>query len=452
MSAGLTPGAAAAKKFRTAMQDFAPRGGLLVALSGGADSVCLFDLCVRYAAEQDLPVAAAHLHHGLRGEEADRDAAFCKALCQARGVRLFLEKADVRARAAADGETVEEAARNVRYAFFDRILSEDPAFAFVVTAHHADDLCETMLLNLARGCGLRGLCGIPARRGRILRPLLTVHRAEILGYLAENGLTYVTDSTNADPALSRNRVRLHVLPELEKISPALRENMTKAAALLKKDADFIDGEAKKVYDSLVRDGVMYTKNAHNIHLSLLSRAIVLLYNNHGFYDITEAHIHALCSLITAGKQDFTLSLPGCTAVCTRGALTFVPGVRQHTAEEFAFPIAPGETVTLPSGGRVTLTDVPAPGGVKLRADALVAPLTVRSRKDGDTIRVFGRTHKIKRMIADKKCTAEEKANLFFLCAGDEILYTNLPAIADKAFCRGEKALYIIYKNEGICKK
>lgn len=435
-------------KFLAALRSIAPSGGVLVALSGGADSVCLLDLFLRAKARGDFPypVAAAHLNHALRGAESDRDEAFCRSFCEHRGVSLVSEKMDVGAFAKRENLGTEEAARKVRYEFLARALDSLPGIAYIATAHNKEDFCETMLLNLVRGSGLSGLRSIPKQRGEIIRPLLTVGRAEILAHNKQNGLSFVTDSTNADTAYSRNRVRLRVLPELAKISAGYADTMTRTAALLGRDADYLDGEAQKLYVNCVQNGVLYTKNAQNFHLSMLSRIVKMLYNEHGFSDLAETHIDAICSQIRLGKENFTLSLPESYALCERGKLRFLRTLPQ--GEEFCLPIAIGETVTLPSGIALTLSEEPTAGAVPLCRDALCGALTVRSRQPGDTITVFGKTHKIKRMITDKKCSGAQKAKLFFLCADGEIVYTNLPATADRAFCRtgGRPCIFITIKE------
>ena len=422
-------------KFLAALREIAPSGGVLVALSGGADSICLLHLflAAKAAGHFPFPVATAHLNHALRGEESDRDEQFCRTFCESRGIPLFCERIDVGTFAKEQSLGTEEAARNVRYAFLGRVAGSLEGITHIATAHNKDDFCETLLLNLVRGSGLWGLCSIPQQRGAIIRPLLAVSREEILAYNAANSLPFVTDSTNTDIAYSRNRVRLRVLPELSEISAGYADSIVRTAALVRRDADYLDGEARALYAKVVQNGVLYTKNAQNFHLSMLSRIVKMLYTDHGFFNLAETHVDAICTQICLGKENFTLSLPDSFALCERGALRFVRELPQE--EDFCFPIELGKEVTLPSGLTLLLTDTPTENAVPLRRDALCGTLTVRSRKPGDTMTIFGKTHKLKRMIADKKCTEAQKAKLFFLCADEAIVYTNLPATADRAFCR-----------------
>ncbi len=422
-------------KFLAALRKIAPSGGVLVALSGGADSVCLLHLFLAAKETGLFPyeIATLHVNHSLRGAESDRDAEFCKHLAAKYGLYHFASTVDVAALAKRHRKSIEEAARDVRYTLFDGILEANDTLSYIATAHNKDDFCETMLLNLVRGSGLSGLCSIPRQRGKIIRPLLTVSRDEILAYNKENSLSFVTDSTNADTAYSRNRVRHKVLPELAAISAGYADSMVRTAALVERDAEYLDSEARALYETLVQDGALYTKNAQNIHLSMLSRIVKMLYTDHGFLNLAETHTDAICTQIRLGKENFKLSLPDSFALCERGMLRFVRTL--PAKEDFCLPIEVGKAVTLPDGRVLLLTKEKTADAIPLREDALCGKLTVRSRLGGDTITVFGKTHKLKRMIADKKYTEAQKAKLFFLCADDTILYTNLPAIADRAFCK-----------------
>lgn len=432
-------------KFLSALRSMQPHGGVLVALSGGADSVCLLDLFCEAKKSGDFPyaIAAAHLNHSLRGEESDGDEDFCRKLCHNAGIPLFTRVTDVNALAAQSGKGVEEAARDARYSFFESILKENGDLAHVATAHHKGDFCETMLLNLVRGSGIDGLCSIPRMRDNILRPLLDCSRAEILAYNESHGLAFVNDSTNLSIRYSRNRIRHLVLPELAEISPAYAENMTRTAALLAQDAEFLRTEAERAYAKAVQNGVLDTKQAQNLHPALLSRVVKMLYNQCMGAHLAEVHIDAIVKQIQAGKTNFSLSVPAGYCHAERGALTFVTALPQ--CDGFALPITVGTPVTLPCGITVLLSE--QADGTPLAAEALQGALTVRSRREGDTLRQFGKTHKIKRMIADKKLSAREKAKLFFLVAGGEILYTNLPATADRAFPRSDGGHCIYIKIE-----
>ena len=196
----------------------------IVALSGGADSVALL-LLLKNAY---FNVHAAHCNFHLRGEESDRDEAFCVSLCQQLGVELHRAHFYTRTYAESHHVSIEMAARELRYKWFEQ-LRQDIGAVGICVAHHRDDSVETVLLNLVRGTGLRGLTGIQPRNGSILRPLLCVSRAEIEAFLAEKGQEYVTDSTNLEADVQRNIVRLEVLPLLRRLNPAVAENIQRTA-------------------------------------------------------------------------------------------------------------------------------------------------------------------------------------------------------------------------------
>ena len=216
--------------------DILPREGtILCAVSGGADSMYL--LC--RLSELGYPVAAAHFNHGLRGAEAARDEVFVRRFCEERAIPFVSEKADVAAYAAQQRMGVEEAARTLRYAFLEKAADALSA-AVIATAHTADDNAETILMRLARGAGLHGLCGIPPVRGRIVRPMLDTTRAEVETYLRENKLPHVEDSTNAEDVYMRNRIRHAVIPALREENPAFSAAVSRTASLLRRDEEFLE--------------------------------------------------------------------------------------------------------------------------------------------------------------------------------------------------------------------
>ena len=218
-----------------------PKGArVLCAVSGGADSMCLLALLRETGA---CELAAAHFEHGIRGGESLRDCAFVEDYCRAKGIACFVGHADVPRFAREEGIGLEEAARTLRYAFLEKTAAEH-GFDWIATAHSADDNAETALFNFARGAGPAGLCGIPPRRGKIIRPLLGLTRAEIEQFLAESGTPHVEDSTNESDSCSRNRIRHAVMPVLREINPALSEAVARTGRLLRRDEDCLDGLAE----------------------------------------------------------------------------------------------------------------------------------------------------------------------------------------------------------------
>ena len=210
----------------------------IVALSGGADSVALLLLLD----EMGYKVHALHCNFHLRGEESDRDERFCEDLCLKKNIPFHRIHFDTQMYAETHKMSVEMAARELRYRYFEQ-LRKDIGAEGICVAHHQDDTVETVLLNLVRGTGLRGLTGIQPRNGAILRPLLCVTRTEIEAYLATKQQDYVTDSTNLETDFVRNKIRLQVVPLLRQLNPAVSENIVRTAEHLT--------EAQKVLDAVV---------------------------------------------------------------------------------------------------------------------------------------------------------------------------------------------------------
>ena len=222
-----------------------PETTVVAGLSGGADSVALLHWLYRTTQRNPIRLIAAHVNHGLRGEESDRDEAFCAAFCERLGIPFYVKHADIAALANAQGIGIEEAGRNARYAFFEELAQEAPNTR-VALAHTLSDRIETMLLNMRRGAALRGLCSIPPVRtlggsSMIIRPLIECSRAQVEAYCAEHNLEYRTDSSNLEPTYRRNQIRLEALPVLHLNDNAMRR-MFRA---LEADEQFLLQEAER---------------------------------------------------------------------------------------------------------------------------------------------------------------------------------------------------------------
>lgn len=256
--------------FYLVLQKLVPLKGkeICVALSGGADSVALLHLLLSVSKQGEFTVSAVHVNHGLRGEEAQRDANFCAALCKKLGVKLYSFSVRVLAEQQ-PGESTELCARRLRYRCFETLSCN-----YIATAHHADDAVETFLLNFTRGSGLNGLCGIPQVRQRYIRPLLGFTRQEILAYISSQNLTYVTDSTNMQPELcNRNRLRHFVVPELKKINAAFSKTAVRNFQLLRQDADFLNQTAAETYKALKTPCGLPVEQLRMQHPAMLSRIL-----------------------------------------------------------------------------------------------------------------------------------------------------------------------------------
>jgi len=231
-------------------EELIPAGSrVITGFSGGADSVCLLTVLWGLKALLSCEITALHVNHGLRGKEAVRDEDFCRGFCEERGIPFKAVTVDVGGLVKEQGLSTEEAARILRYEALEKEAGEN---GLIAVAHHAGDQAETILLNLLRGTGLKGLAGMEYKRGRIIRPLLSVEREEILGFLSGNGLPHVEDSTNAENDYARNRVRNVILPELAKINSKASAHLMEAGQKAAGALSYIEGQAKEYADANVR--------------------------------------------------------------------------------------------------------------------------------------------------------------------------------------------------------
>lgn len=213
-----------------------------VALSGGADSVFLLHMIYDFSHEVNINVKAVHVNHNIRGKEADRDENFCRKICYEMGINLDVRKVNAVEFSEKNGYSLEEGSRILRYEIFEGIKG------YVATAHNLNDRAETVIFNMARGTGLKGLCSIPYMRKNVIRPLLNISRKEIEEYLAQNGISYVNDSTNFSNDYSRNKIRHKILPVMGEINEMYLSNIGRMTENLISDEDFLESEAQRLTD------------------------------------------------------------------------------------------------------------------------------------------------------------------------------------------------------------
>ena len=239
------------KRYIEANQLIRPGDGVLVGLSGGPDSVFLLYALHTLQARMGFTLRAVHVHHGIRGAEADRDEVFSEKLCAKLDIPFQAVHVAAPAYAAQHGLSLEEAARILRYEALEAARQQltQATAAWIAVAHHLDDQAETVLHNLVRGAGLRGLAGMENRRNHVIRPLLSIKREDILKWLKQYDIPYVTDSTNADPHYTRNRIRSTVLPELREINPEASAHIAHSAALLREADAFFHALALQYVDA-----------------------------------------------------------------------------------------------------------------------------------------------------------------------------------------------------------
>ena len=434
-----------------------------MALSGGPDSVALLHVLRTLERRGELMVAAAaHFNHQLRGAEAVEDEAFCRGLTAAEGVPFLAGRADVAALARESGRSVEDAARRARYAWLEAAAAEVGADAIAV-GHSQDDQAETFLLRLIRGAGPAGLAGIRPRSGLVIRPLLDIPRAELRTYATEHALPFRDDSSNADVRIPRNRIRLELLPQLSRYSPAIAATLAREAALAREDDEFLDRLAIESAGSLVlQESAAVTVDAAG--LTALSPALASRVARKALTAaapdrfIGFQHIDDLLELARTGAEGAALTLPGVTAVRRGGRIVLGSVAERPFSNSFRFPLSiPGE-VAVPGwalsaawlDGALELKTPPARGDVAVVAAApLRGTLSVRTRRQGDTFRPLGmggQGRKLQDFLVDRKVSRAERDSLpLVVDQDDRIVWVVGQSVAEDFRVTGPQQAVILLK-------
>ncbi|WP_343207966.1 tRNA lysidine(34) synthetase TilS [Anaerolentibacter hominis] len=413
---------------------------LVVGISGGPDSVCLFDVLLDLAARYGLTLFGVHVNHGIRGAEADRDAEFVRELCDSRGVELTEVRRDVPSLAAQSGESLEEAGRRVRYdAFADTARKKN--CNKIVLAHHKNDNAETILFHLFRGSGPCGLTGIAPVRDNVIRPLLAVTRTEIEEYIIENRLSFCVDSTNADVRYTRNCIRGELIPLAEKkINSRAVEHIDQAGRELAALQELVMELTEDAWERCVQlNGGNYcisvsafAEEKQVIRGELIRK--LLREAGNGLKDITAEHIRAVCALASkdTGKM---VSLPG--GILLRKDYE---NIILERAEESAAEQSICMQVSIP--GRLFLPDsdkilefslksgkigeaIPKTSCIKwFDYDKIKNMIFLRTRQPGDYLEInaAGDRKTLNRYFIDEKIPSKERDSRLLLASDHHILW------------------------------
>ena len=427
-----------------------------VAFSGGADSRLLLELTLRallerHGEEGRSRVIALHLHHGIRGEEADRDEVFCRRVCADLGVELICERVSIPAMAEELGESLETAARKARYDFFGRVMDER-RIGMLLTAHHADDNLETVLAQLIRGSGTRGMRGIPTTRmlgywtdrqvKLVHRPLLDFTRRDILAACEALSLDFVTDSTNLETDCTRNRIRHTVIPELEAIAgkDAPQRAAARMAHAAEEDEDYLWYQAEQSVGRTVAPGgdAVALSDLEHFSPSLSKRMLMVLYRDTlRLYDrgaetelfLSSAQLGALLELGHKAVPESGLDLPGGIRAVVRGEFLYMLPAEEANPPVLSdepVPLAEGVTL-LASGFSVTVEYSDTPLSPAERYDVyasavfpaeLPTPLLARKRQEGDTILSHGMHKKLKKVLNEKDIPLHRRDRIPLICLPD----------------------------------
>jgi len=416
---------------------------ILVAVSGGADSVCMLHVLNEMKDDVGFSLSCAHLNHSLRGEAADADELFVKNLCERLEIPFFSKKVDVGAVAKIKKLTVEEAGRLERYIFFDEIAREH-GIDKIATAHNKNDNAETVLMRIIRGTGVEGLKGIAyVREDGVIRPILDVSRTEIEKYCSENDLSFCTDATNADNDYTRNKIRNELIPYLEKeFNSRICDGLCRLASNAREDADFLNHYAQRLYQRLgnplpaKKPVTLHIESLSMVEKSVASRLIRLAAEdvNRGI-KLEKKHIDDVFELMT--KETGTeICLPKNLKVSVQyGWLSFSDDeqVGKVICDEDSFfeQVVPGQIVFVESINKDIRFHIENAQEYKCKINEIALSydlisgqmLFIRSRRDGDRIVWFpdGKTKKIKNILIDSKIPREDRNRIPLLCTGTEVL-------------------------------
>jgi tRNA(Ile)-lysidine synthase len=417
---------------------------VLVALSGGPDSIALLHLLLELQATGHAIVAGvAHFHHQIRGTDADDDEAFCRSVAATLGLPFEGGRADVPLAARQAGRSIEDMARELRYRFLDA-AAERLAADVIAVGHTLDDQAETFLLRLVRGAGSRGLSGIRPRAGRVIRPLIDTARADLREYARTQGLLSRDDPSNRDLTIPRNRVRHELIPFLERAFTAdMTRVLAREAGLARQDDERLQKEAIDLASTIVlstTDGkteidTVAMKSLHPAVSSRIVRDALTLTAGGRFVGFD--HVDEVLRLADA-SDGTAVDLPGQRAV-RRGNVIVLgpPAPRQRRAEaiglnSFRFPLSiPGEVTLDNQGWAVSAerSDSIRPEGlgaarsreVVVAADPVALPLAIRSRRPGDRFRPLGMGHakKLQDFLVDRKIPREIRDSLPLVVDGED---------------------------------
>lgn len=363
-----------------------PGESIVCAVSGGADSMALLWCLYLLQDKLDIRLSAAHFNHGLRGAESDRDEAFVRSFCAGYGIPFVCGYGTV----TAGKKGLEAAARDARYAFLNSLPGK------IATAHTADDNAETVLMHMVRGTGLKGLGGITPINGKLIRPMLSITRKEVCGFLSEYHIDCITDSSNDTDAFLRNRLRHHVMPLLKEENPCLAENLSAMALRLREDEEALSQQPQTQVEVL-----------RQMRPALRKRALCACLEQWGVREPESSHIDLVEHLVFSRKPSCEAQLPGGITVCRNYS---VLEVKEQTQPLECLELScPGETVLPQLGLRIICT--PAEEVFTAPDRFTVCPngkLFVRSRQTGDAIRLSGGTKSLKKIFIDRKIPSAQR--------------------------------------------
>ena len=380
---------------------------IIVALSGGADSVTLLDMLYSVKELYNLKIYASHINHGLRGEEADRDENFCKILCKIYNTELFVKKADIKILAKEQKISEELCGRNVRYSYFEE-LSQNLS-AKIATAHTASDNIETLLFNITRGSSVTGAGAITPKRGNIIRPLIMLTREDIEQYCEQNNLEYVTDSTNLTDDYTRNKIRHQVIPVLKQINPQLELSAFHFSESARETAEYINIQTEKAIENAKCEYGYNCKSLLNNSNAILKNTVSLICKKHSGITPEYKHIELILEVL---HNNGAVSIGnGYNAVSKQGILRIIGNVENINCNPILLK------------GDTTFNNYT----IKIDNSLSENKITLRTRNNTDKFTYFKRniTKPLRKVMNEMKIPSELRDNLILIAEDETVLWCEL---------------------------
>ena len=429
---------------------------VLVALSGGADSVALLLGLLTVKEKYNLEISAIHINHNLRGEESKRDEIFVKNLCEKLSVPLTVKSVDIALLSKQAKESIELCARKVRYKLFNECSVDK-----IATAHTANDNAETVIYNLTRGTGLKGIAGIPPVRDNVIRPLITATREEILNFLETNNIAFVTDSTNNEDIYIRNKIRHNIIPKLKNINSGVIDSILNLSTYAREDSEYLEDIANKTFNKMLI-GEVLSLDVSALEIPILKRVLINFYNSTDFFtdNLTGLQLNEMLRVVkgeikrTSLNNNYTFNrinngfiiekqITDTNKISEKIELNNIDKLRKHFPN--ANIVSYEEYVNFQNLQKNMFK-------YALDCDKIIGTVFLRSREDGDKYLPVGRkvTKSLRKLLTESKLSLKTKSNLKILQDDKGIFFTNLFGIDERVKVdENSKNVIVLNDWEGI---
>lgn len=396
-----------------------------VALSGGADSICLLNILYSLREHFEISVDAVHVNHRIRGAESDRDEKFCADFCKDLNIPLKVYREEVLKAAEVSGKSLEETARDIRYSKFSEYAGQDGKIA---TAHTISDNAETVIFNLIRGTGLKGLCGIPPVRGNIIRPLIEITRRQVENYLNEKGISFITDSTNLSDDYTRNKIRHNIIPVMLQINNGFYKSFSNSRRVICSENEFMEEQTSDIYKKCCNDNIL---NNISKYPCAIRKRLILKYLNENNLPVSFEKVNQVAAIadkggkiniskdvfINAGNGDIYIEKDSSEVIAADIEIPMKIGCNSI----FENVIFKAE-ITKNFNNSKNLIDL----------DKVSGEITLRNRRFGDKIKLAGRefTSSVKKLM-NENIPRKKRPFIHFLCDEQGLIFMEDFGAADR---------------------